>query len=231
MTAYQTQNFIEEALDSIEDQTYFVNNDNFEILLGIDNCQETLEKVQSIRHRYRNLRVFMMDARRGPYVTLNTLLDHVNYPHLIRFDSDDMMKENMVSKILNLGDFECVIFKCRNFSRNGIGIPNRELDMWSHGTCYYKTRIFERFGGFMDWECAADTEFLTRIGNYVYIKPFDAILFYRRIHGNNLTQREDTGHKSMMREKYKNYIDRSKFWLPRVVKIDKVTNTYKEIYG
>lgn len=228
VTAYQTQDFIEEALDSIEDQTYFVDNDEYEILLGIDNCQDTLEKVQSIREKYRNLRVFMMDLRRGPYVTLNTLLCHVKYPHILRFDSDDIMKENMVESILNLGDFECMIFKCRNFTKDRIKIPIQ--DMYSHGTCYFRTRIFERFGGFMDWECAADTEFLTRIADYVYIKPLNEILFLRRIHQNNLTRREDTGHKSKLREKYKNYIERSRFWMPRTIKIERVSNTYKEIY-
>jgi len=230
VTAYQTQDFIEEALDSIEDQTYFVDNDEYEILLGIDNCTETLEKVQSIREKYRNLRVFMMDARGGPYVTMNTLLDLVKYPHILRFDSDDVMKENMVERILNLGDFECVMFKCRNFSENkGFRIPSDES--YSQGTCYFRTRIFDRFGGFQAWEIAADTEFLTRIADYVYIKPLHEILFLRRIHANNLTVREDTGHKSKLREKYRRYIEMSRFLLPRTIKIERVTNSYKEIYG
>lgn len=59
IAAYRTKDFIQECLEAIENQTYFKNNDNYEILLGIDGCIETLEKVQQIKNKIRNIKVFL----------------------------------------------------------------------------------------------------------------------------------------------------------------------------
>ena len=40
---------------------------------------ELINKVKEIMHKYRNLRVFMMDSNMGTYVTSNTLLDLIQY--------------------------------------------------------------------------------------------------------------------------------------------------------
>lgn len=56
LTAWQTQKFIEESLDSIEQQTYFANFNDYEILLGIDGCEKTLEKVKKYN---TNIEIFV----------------------------------------------------------------------------------------------------------------------------------------------------------------------------
>jgi glycosyltransferase involved in cell wall biosynthesis len=65
--AYKATLFIKECLDSIQGQTYFSDNGNYEILLGIDGCDETLDMVLKIRNRYKNLKVFMMESNKGVY--------------------------------------------------------------------------------------------------------------------------------------------------------------------
>lgn len=45
LTAWKTQDYIEECLDSINKQQFFnKEKTNYEILLGIDGCEKTLEK-------------------------------------------------------------------------------------------------------------------------------------------------------------------------------------------
>ena len=60
ITAYNTADYIEECLDSIYDQSWFKKHRNWEVLLGVDHCKETLKKVVSIMEKYPNFRVFYM---------------------------------------------------------------------------------------------------------------------------------------------------------------------------
>jgi glycosyltransferase involved in cell wall biosynthesis len=68
------EKYIKETLDSIYEQIYFKKNDDWEILIGIDGCNETLKYVHSIMENYKNLRVFMMEENRGTYITTNTIM-------------------------------------------------------------------------------------------------------------------------------------------------------------
>lgn len=47
-------------------------------------------------HKYKNLRVMIMNENVGTYVTCNTIMSKARYEWLMRFDSDDVMYENMV---------------------------------------------------------------------------------------------------------------------------------------
>lgn len=44
VSAYKASDYIKECLDSINGQTYFNKNKNYEVIVGIDGCEETLEK-------------------------------------------------------------------------------------------------------------------------------------------------------------------------------------------
>jgi len=223
ITAYKTKDYIEECLDSIEKQTYFIDNDNFEILVGIDNCEETLNKLIEIRHKYRNLRIFMMSENKGTYVTSNTLLSLVKYQNIIRFDSDDIMLLEMIEIIsYYIQEYDLIKFGYKDF----LSIKENIIDgkfHYPHGVVLYKKTIFERFGGYMNWKCAADTEFLVRIGNKCKIKEINQRLFLRRQHSQSLTKRADTRHGSELRNLYKGLIGKHiSDW------IDKIVNTYVE---
>ena len=119
VTAWQTSQFIEDCLDSIESQTYFASNDNFEVLVGIDGCVQTLKKVEEIAHKYRNLKVFMMESHVGTYVTSNTLLNLTSKDHIIRFDSDDIMLPEMVEEIMAQTDnYDFIQYGFKTFTGN-----------------------------------------------------------------------------------------------------------------
>jgi len=103
ISAYNAQNFIEECLDSIEAQTFFVGNNNYEILLGIDGCFASLNEVARIKAKYRNLRVFYMPENMGVYITFNTLLTYSKKKYILFFGADDIMWPDMISKCMDLG--------------------------------------------------------------------------------------------------------------------------------
>ena len=115
--AYKASLYIKECLDSIQGQTYFSDNGNYEILLGIDGCAETLETVEKIRGQYKNLKVFMMESNKGVYITLNTLLSLVSADNVIIFNADDVMKPVMVEEIARyIKEYEIVRFYCERFN-------------------------------------------------------------------------------------------------------------------
>ena len=50
ITAYNVQNYIKECLDSVIRQTWFKEHNNWEIIIGVDGCQKTLDYLKKIMH-------------------------------------------------------------------------------------------------------------------------------------------------------------------------------------
>ena len=71
------------------------------------------------------------------------------------------------------------------------------------GVFMYHRDIFKKLGGFRDWVCAADTEFIRRAqaagASIMVSRTYD--YNYRR-HGRQLTQEEATNSKSALRKGY-----------------------------
>lgn len=227
VTAYKSQDYIEECLDSIENQIYFKDNDDFEVLVGVDNCHDTLNKLKEISYKYRNLRIFMMNSNMGTYVTSNTLLDLVQYENILRFDSDDIMKNNMISEIILFTDYDIIKFKNNDFHIDVKKCSNNS-NIFPDGVVLFKKNVFDLAGGYMPWRCAADTELLTRISDKFKIIKLDKYLYYRRVHDNSLTNKKDTGYNSELRDEYENKIN-SYINSDINIKINKIINSYHEI--
>lgn len=204
ITAYNTASYIEECLDSIESQTYFNNNDDFEILIGVDGCHETLSKLKEIRHKYRNLSIYMMLENSGTYITTNTLISLAKNENLIRFDSDDIMKPNLVQKVANYLHYDLVRLSYNNFySTSQI---ESKINV-AHGIIHFKKSLMDNVaGGYMAWKCGADTEFIQRVRNKITIINLTDSVFYRRLHSASLTLNQTTGFESELRKNYKKQI-------------------------
>ena len=204
ITAYNTASYIEECLDSIESQTYFKDNDDFEILIGVDGCQPTLDKLKEIRHKYRNLSIYMMLENSGTYITTNTLISLAKNENLIRFDSDDIMKPNLVQKVANHLHYDLVRLSYNNFySTSQI---ESKINI-AHGIIHFKKSMMDNVaGGYMAWKCGADTEFIQRIRNKITIINLIDSVFYRRLHSASLTPNPITGFESELRKNYKKQI-------------------------
>jgi len=220
ITAHKTQDYVEQCLDSIENQTYFINNNNFEVLVGVDACQETLDKLIQIRGKYRNLRIFMMKKNKGTYITSNTLIGLTNNENIIRFDSDDIMMTNMVAEIMqNVNNYNVIRFKY-------LKLVGSQVRIWNHvphGVIYIKNSTFKMLGGYQPWMCAADTELLRRGKSFIKELIIDKPLFYRRMRENSLTASPEFGVNSEIRKNYRRLIGKHD-----EIKIKKTIGRYVE---
>ncbi len=226
ISAYRAQDFIEECLDSIENQTYFINNNDYEILLGVDGCHKTLNKVLQIYKKYRNLNVFLLIKNNGTYVTTNTLIDLVKYDNIIRFDSDDIMIPELINEVMYYaGEYDIIQFKYKNFRKNLHEVFGR--GDYANGAIFIKKKIFDLFGGYMSWLCAADYEFLMRVNKHAKIKRLNKLLMYRRMHNNSLTRKINTNMTSPLRKNYHKLIENGNY--NEICFIDKKISNYFKI--
>lgn len=187
ITAYNADKYIEECLDSVKTQTWFKKNSNWEIIVGIDGCEKTLEKVKSIRNKYKNLKILMMEKNYGTYITTNTIMSEARYKNLLRFDSDDIMLPDMVETLMLFADdYDFLTFSFQNFGLND------KILRFAHGVTLQKSWVFDKFGGYQPWRCSADSEYIERIKKFVNIKNIPKILFRRRCHEESLTQAPET---------------------------------------
>lgn len=210
--AYKAELYIEECVKSIMNQTF---KSNIEILIGIDGCESTLNTVNKIKEKY-NLRVFYNDSVSvGPYIIKNSLISKAKYNNLLFFDADDIMLPNLISNVIKYYNKNSPIrFKYYNFTDGSDYIINKsEHHDVAHGVFFSPKSILDKIGGFQPWLCGADTEFMKRcrINKFNDIKLQDC-LFYRRIHGNSLTQNKETNHRSKVREEARLYINNNKNW-------------------
>ncbi|MFP4365534.1 MAG: glycosyltransferase family 2 protein [Bacteroidales bacterium] len=220
ITAYKADMFINRCLSSIDMQDYFYEFDDYEVLLGIDGCAKTLNAVD--RGSCKKLRILMMDQNVGTYITSNTLIDNAKYDNILRFDSDDIMKPFMVSKLLS-NDYDATRMRYRYINCGKISSPDR----YSWGQVLFKKKVFEACGGYMPWRCSADKELIYRISRYFNVKCIDDRLFFKWTHENALTRAAETKTGSKIRrEAQKNLkINASK----KILKIDRVITKFTEI--
>jgi len=206
ISAYNSEEFIEECLDSIEAQSYFSGNDNYEVIVGVDGCADTLKKVQEIRHKYRNLRVFSNIGNQGVYATINALMDAAKNDVILRFDADDVMKPNMIRRGMYYAkDYDLVQFGYDTFRTDPDKVTVDKFRC-ADGVVFVRKWLFDKAGGFRAWTCAADSEFIGRVRNNARVKRTRARLFHRRIHDNSLTRDLRTSYTSNKRRKYKDQI-------------------------
>ena len=199
ITAYQSQDYIEECLDSVQNQDYFKNND-YEILLGIDGCEQTLEKVKQIKHKYKNLTVYYFPENKGTYITSNTLITKAKYNWLLRFDSDDIMEPFMITELMKYtNNYKYIQITCKYLN-------NENKTMLTGGVILLHKDVFKECNAFSPWTCAADSDLLFRysINNKQYITECKKPVFKRRVHNNSLTNRKETHRNSSIRKKYWN---------------------------
>lgn len=156
-TAYNSQDYIEEMLDCLPKDVL--------ITLGIDHCHKTLSKVQGIRHKYPNLRVWYNDENVGTYITRNTLIkqSHETSIGLLFLDSDDLYSPQLFTLLDKLiGGFDIVQWGYQHLLPSGERKEGPKGDL-AKGTIYYdKYFLTNHLGGFRDWRNSADTNLLHR---------------------------------------------------------------------
>lgn len=177
-------------------------DNNYEILVGIDGCEETLDYVKNNKFN-ENIKFFYFGTNVGPYVVRNSLSNIANSDILLFFDSDDIMKENMIPEILEkMKTNEFVKPMYVDFT-NTIDPNSTKSNKYGEGVFAIKKELFLSMNGFEPWPVAADSDFMGRLyKNNVKFHYTNNVVFYRRIHPNSLTQKKETNLMSPLRGKY-----------------------------
>ena len=90
ISAYKNDRFLIEAINSVVKSA---KNNNYEILLGVDNCQVTMSGLIKNKNLLPNTLKIYYFPKVGTYVIRNTLANIAKYENLIFFDSDDIMND------------------------------------------------------------------------------------------------------------------------------------------
>lgn len=186
---------------------------DFEVLLGIDNCYETLDMLHNHSvFSNKHIRMFFFSKKVGPYIIRNSLAKIAKYDNILFFDSDDVLMKNAVKILMEkFSDKEILKYKFYNFVHGNDynDVENLALSsIFSHGSFLIKKQKFMEMNGFFAWKCGADTEFDDRcIGIEQKIHKLDIPVYYRRYHGKNITMLPETGIDSKIRKKYGEFIN------------------------
>ncbi len=212
---YGTPLYLKECIESVYET--IKDQEQIEILIGIDNCLQTMEFLNELKVDYRT-KIYFFEKNSGPYVVKNTLSKISNSEFLIFFDSDDIMIDGMIESVLEYLK-NCNIIKpnFKNFSKvfDINNITKRNSGLWGEGVFGIRRADFLKINGFENWRCAADTDFMIRAEKYGFkIKRSDNLMFYRRLHEKGLTSAKETGYNSYLRVHYTKLIKNRKNFNP-----------------
>lgn len=198
---FESVDFLDELIQSIQNNKYY---EEFEVLIGIDKCEKTLEYVKT-KEFPENYFFYYFTENGGPYIIKNSLTEISKYDKIFFFDSDDIMLEDLMTEIdSSLNKYDCVKPKFVNFKdHKGQRNFGKDDSLYGEGVFGIKKDLFLSMNGFEGWKVAADSDFMGRIYKFKRkIKLTQNVLFYRRLHDNSLTRRKDTGYASQMRSDF-----------------------------
>lgn len=198
---YRNVEFLPELIDSIVRSDF---NKEYEVLVGIDSCYDTLNYVYKNQFP-SNFKFFFFENKKGPYIIKNTLTELSKFEKLLFFDSDDIMMPSLMSETYShLDHYGMIKPKYLNFTdQKNSREFKQEGSQFGEGVFGIRKELFLGINGFEGWEVAADSDFMGR-----YYKTNNtvlhtqSILFHRRIHDNSLTVHPDTGLSSRVRGQY-----------------------------
>jgi glycosyltransferase involved in cell wall biosynthesis len=191
ISAYAASLYIEECIESVASQSYFEEYNDYEILIGIDGCEETLNKILEIKHKFKNLKIAWFPKNIGPYLVFNTLIQISNFQVISIFGADDIMKSHFISENVRiLKNRSCVFARGQNFID-----PNKEKIVREYnpdGVILFHKKDFLEINGFDNWRCGADSDLKTRFMlNKIKMIESEAPTFLRRLHQKSLTSIEN----------------------------------------
>ena len=200
---YDNVEFLVDCINSIKQSFSECSYNDYEILLGIDNCQKTLLFLNDSK-QLNDIRCFYFKKNFGPYVIKNSLVKEAKYDRLAFFDSDDLMRKEFIINLIKFSPkYPSIRFGFKNFSTDKELRENVQSITVADGVISINKDFFIKINGFYPWRCAADTEINTRINYYNYgVYQCQEHCFNRRMHTKNLTRRKETNFSSPIRKQY-----------------------------
>jgi glycosyltransferase involved in cell wall biosynthesis len=222
ISAYNTSKYIEECLDSVYNQCY---NGEYEVILGIDGCEETLKKVNEIKHKYSNLKCYYSKKNVGCYIMLNSLILKSKGDIITIFGSDDIMLNNHLEynhSLLKTRENSFVISRGRDV-QIGNSTTGSEYNM--DGIIFVDRSVILGLNGFREYRCACDSDLIRRLRRKGYsLINSNVSTFNRRIHKDSLTNIGEYSYGSSYRTRVWGIMSSS-----RDIKIDNMITTDIEL--
>ena len=158
MSSYNSINTIEEAIESIINQTY----KNLELLI-MDDCSEdgSFEKIDYYKNKYKNIKVFRNKKNLGLTKSLNLLIKNSSGEYIARQDADDLsFKKRIEEQVKEMNKYDLDFSTTRALVKNtrkiipGISyfLPSKIISKFKnpfiHGTLMVKTSSIIKVGSY-----------------------------------------------------------------------------------
>lgn len=158
MSSFNSINTIEEAIESIMNQTY----KNLELLI-MDDCSEdgSFEKIDYYKNKYKNIRVFRNKKNLGLTKSLNLLIKNSSGEYIARQDADDLsFKKRIEEQVKEMNKYNLDFSTTRALVKNtgkiipGISyfLPSEIISKFKnpfiHGTLMVKTSSIIKVGSY-----------------------------------------------------------------------------------
>lgn len=177
IAAYKAKNYLSDCVLSIlpQQNKYF----NIEILIGVDNCYETLNYIYK-NEFFHNLRVYFFEENVGKFTVANTLVTKSTGEYLLFFDSDDIAIDGIFDSCRYLVDNDLLVMNCLSF-QDGEDHKLSTFKTNIGGCLMMKAHKFLDMNGYQRWRCSGDDEFIRRSTNQglILYSPEPAYYFYR----------------------------------------------------
>jgi hypothetical protein len=120
------------------------------------------------------------------------------------FDADDVMHPHYLRTLLRwVGTDGIAGGSRRQIDTHGKPMSN-ERSPFRSGVAVFSHDAWARLGGYRAWKIAADHDLIVRAKALgITVTGARDVLYSRRVHGDSLTRRPDTGFGSQMRREYK----------------------------
>jgi glycosyltransferase involved in cell wall biosynthesis len=198
MTAYNREDFLGEAIESVLASTY----ENFELIIVDDRSKDnTLQIARGYAEKDSRIRVFENEKNLGDYPNRNKAAGYATGDILMTVDSDDTLYPDSIEKCVSLSDrFPSVHFGiCSETSGDSPSLMTATAAIHDHffklplllkgpGGTFMKRNFFNRIGGYPEkYGPANDMYFNLKAASQtdVLLIPFEFI-FYRRHEGQEI---------------------------------------------
>jgi len=199
MAAYNYADFIEEAINSVINQTL----DDWELIVINDGSTDDTEEVLKQYESNQKIRI-IHQQNQGLNITNNIALRLARGQYIMRIDADDYLDENALSVLSDSLDrnkeFDLVFPDYYEVDEHGkvLDLIRRDkldddveiLDLPAHGACtMFRTNTLKRLGGYIeDFQCQDGYELWLRFIQKYKPKNINIPLFYYRQHSKSLTK-------------------------------------------
>jgi glycosyltransferase involved in cell wall biosynthesis len=158
---YNVENYIEDCLDSIINQT--IGIENIEVIV-VNDCStdNSLKIVKKYADEYSSIKIIEHETNQGPGPARNTGLKYITSDYISFIDSDDFISLNTYEICLDkIREYDCdlVIYKYEHFNKKGIKYPE---------TIHQK--IFKKKGLIKDIKTTPEIIFATSPADKIYSK-------------------------------------------------------------